>query len=443
MFSDVTDSVRCMPARWTIACALFGIALSAPNPSADYTASLRSRRQTCHLELSNSRPLTLTDGSTIHIDIQSAAFAEGSLVLAGTPAYRWARGAGKQSAPSDDANIVGAVSRGTGATTLLHSPVTGKIQTVRVANAGSLGWHFILVQTDQNRPTNGLYDSAAVWYGRFDGSRWHDVTKLFVTTNSALAANLSSSLVADETEIAFAFAFDNAAATQAAPGRGQGVVLVHGTPRAWSADTLFGQFRPSYVRLTRAAKPDAWDVAFVEPYFDQSRRLRASSVFVTNFDGHWGKPRLVADAGGHSGLGGLEVVRDPHGGAVFSWIRQDGPVLPRIQATMLKGDDAQMPDTFAVRDSAGTYALAISPNGSLAWLVKSAGPPIQTRAIVVRDGHRLDSVALSVPNDGLRTFVVAETDSTFVFVSTALRKTDREAPASTMLSSLILRCAAP
>ena len=262
----------------------------------------------------NSRPLTLTDGSTIHIDVQSAAFAEHSLVLAGAPAYRWAPGAGMHSAPSDDAGIIGVVSGPTGTASLLHSPVKGKIQTVRVASAGSLGWHFLFVQTDQDRPTNGLYDSAAVWYGRFDGSRWHDVAKLFAATNSSLAATLSSDLVADKIGIAFAFAFDNSAATQSTPGRGQGVVLVHGTPRAWSSDTLFGQFRPTYVRLTRGATREAWDVAFVEPYFDQNRRLRASSVFVANFDRHWSQPRLIAAAGGRSGLDGLEVVRDPRGG---------------------------------------------------------------------------------------------------------------------------------
>jgi hypothetical protein len=399
-----------------------------------------STQISCQLRVSDSRPAILADGRTVHVDVQSVASRGNSVLFVGAPAYVWAKGARLHDAPDSSVAIFGGIRDAEGDIQILLSPTGRRPEAVHVASAGAAGWHVIFVEA--SKPPNGsaIYDSADVWYGRFDGKNWNDVRRIVTVTAAAISSSFSSDLLSLGRRVAFAFAFDHSAQTHSNSPGNQGLVVIRGAAGGWTFDTLLTRLRPNVVRIAGAATAGSLQVAIVQPYFDERLRPQPPSLFLAQLEAHWQEPRLLV-RGSQGGIGSLSLEAD-RGRLIASWSQREPGIPPKLVALRINAESSSAADDrpIVIRDSTLAFATS-SPNTDLPlWLVHALPSPTETRAVILRGTRAIDLGAVRIPNQGLHPAIVSRTDSAFLVISTALGARESDTPAVTIVSSLRLSC---
>jgi hypothetical protein len=305
---------------------------------------------------------------------------------------------------------------------------------IRVAVA-SQGWHVLFVEPLGDTSSTVGSDSANIWYGRFDGRRWYDLSRASIAFSAKLSADLSSALVTRGSELAFAYAFDQPVSREFSGRTKQGVVMLTRRSDTWSAETLHTAIGPNYVAMTALSRGPL-RVGIVQAYFDASRRVHSSSLFEAAFDTSWGIPRLVAD-------GGLTSIRRPtitgSNDVVLTW--QVSGARPRVDwAALEETKDAALPPTTRVLSPNALDVKAVHlENLGVVWFAPDVGDSDRI-AVLVRRGDSVQAAGvIRAPNTGLSLSVTA-LDTTIALLSAKVTLSTEVAPARSYLTQLAVSC---
>lgn len=417
--------------------ALFGCKRSAVAVSIPQAPSGEAP-QGCHITVIRRVPLAFGDGRTVHVNAEAVAVDSSTLLITGSPAYIWRTGARADDWRDTTTSIIGVLTDASGRSHPLPSPRRGRAAYApRAVSAGKRGWHFVFVDTDRaaSRPA-AISDSAELWYGRFDGSAWQDISRIGVVHHAKVDAALSSDLIAEGEQLTFAFAFDKSTATNSNARGNQGVVLVRGRPGRWRFDTLHTKRGPNYVQLARSPNDGVLHVSIVQPYFDDAHVPRASSLFLSTYDSAWHQPRHIAGDGERPLLDPVIVPIDT--GLVLLWRARTVP--PRIEWAVVSGDTAEQVTATTVLEGSREFITVRLSSSMVLVLARDGASRDRIRAVIWRDGARIDLGTVMVPNYSYDPRAVAISSSDVLFISSDLAKTEREPPARTFINRLRVTC---
>lgn len=382
--------------------------------------------------------MRLADGRVVYINPQAVSVGNHRIAIFGKPNYVWARTqtSGEESPPSDRA--LGFITDPDGNATMVYPPAgKGVVMYPRLAPAASGGWHVVFVRRLSEQAATGTHlDSAQLWYARYDGSAWRDLELIANVSNAALENGVSSALVRDGDQLAFAFGFDNAVRTHSnAPGN-QGIVLVHGRLSNWRLDTLRTALAPNYVQLAPAHLGSGLLVVSTQPYFDAMIHPRASALFLADYSGGWRNVRLAA-ADSSEPLHALQV-NEGSGMTLISW--STSGVHPVVEDAMLTSANASTPvrrDT-AFSGSPAWNAFVLRPD-LVVWTTPAKEAAASSRVITV---HGLTKRAQELPiaNRVGNQAGIRLGDSDLLLVGSSLARGLGDPPAQTVLTRLRVFC---
>jgi hypothetical protein len=274
-------------------------------------------------------------------------------------------------------------------------------------------------------------DSAAVWYGRFDGARWHGLTRVAMAQHAFLNVQFSSDLGVDGERLRFAFAFDKSAATGSNARGNQGVIMLRRDGGRWSADTLHSRWNTTYVQISKAAASGSWHLAIVRPYAGESGS-GSSSLFLAAYDSAWGEPRLVVPGDSLPiSEPSLTPLRD---GLISTWRRRHVPVIEmaRVPTPMSAPDVSTV---FANTDDYGAVGL-----DSTTVLWHTAVSRDTVRALLYQEGRLVPAGTVVVNHDSDLRLAVPLSSREMILFTSRIRRAPAESPAITMVSRVTINC---
>lgn len=416
---------------WASGCA----AGASANPHS-VNKGAASRTPPCSVATLSQTGLTFPDGRVAFIHVQGLASAGRQIAIVGSPVLALnPRGLSKSDPPRTD-SLLGAIVQDGRIVALIPNPIDGRpVRDVRIAAGPSQDWHLLFVELLGDTSSTVVADSVRIWYGRFDGEQWHDVSVASKAFSAKVNADLSTALITRGAELAFAYAFDQSRLRQSNARGNQGVVLLTRRSGIWRADTLHTVIGPNYVAMI-APPQGPIRVGIVQAYFDASGRLHGSSLFEAAYGTSWAIPRLVAGAG-------VATVRRPRvvasGDIVLTW--QIAGTRPRLEWTALETSaDSELP----IRSTElSPYALDFDVVGlkdvGLVWLVPSVAEPDRITVLVRHEDRVHTGGTIQAPNTGL-SFRAVALDSTIALTSAKVTLSTEVAPAQTYLTILAVSC---
>ena len=226
--------------------------------------------------------------ATIVVDATGISVSgEAALMVGHTILWPRKRGA------SDDRRAIGVLRQPNGGLRLVASPIRDSILYPRAAADGHGAWHVIFF-TGSERQNPGSVDSAEVWYGRYDGSGWHDVRRVGALRMAQLHHQRASALVAPGNDLVFAMPFDAHRALPLNAPNAYGVVMLSRRSGKWRQDSLFTHDAPAAVSIGARRGQPAIDVGIAQEYFE-NHRFFPQSMFVARFDTGWHAPVRVSE----------------------------------------------------------------------------------------------------------------------------------------------------
>jgi hypothetical protein len=378
----------------------------------------------------------------VTVDASSMVRNGDDVLIAGTPTYLWDADARAGDGPADARGAFGVIRDHRGR----YAPVPGPpgvadAKHPRAVSAGAGGWHIVFVTGTKGAPGNLLaFDSAGIWYGRYDGRAWHQVTRVASARRAALLPGMSSDLVVTNAGLSIAYAFDHSMARNSnAPGN-QGLVLLHGTGANWSADTLYTWEAPRAVQLAPDSSGTAVAV-YAQAYFERPR-IHGPSLFTARFDTAWGSPRLALAIpplyvsepmlSGHAGAGSRVAWQAALPGTDSSSL--DWGVLGRDGGVRRMGHVAPA----ALGDRPAMVSLDATRT---VWLVRDGRSRFSLRVFVSQDTTVQDLGAFPVPLDNFAIHGVILRDGTVLVATGGLGLTPADPPASSYLTAVAVSCA--
>lgn len=174
-------------------------------------AALRSRSPgPCSLQLASRRRLGLGGGIRAYIEPAAIASSSRGLLLAGTHNFLWrflARGRGED--VSGD-TVLGVLVTNEARPLLVRPPVQGaqrSLGAIRVLAGADDSWDVIW---SENATANSTASptAAGLWYGHYQGGRWHSVQALPFPEGYRVVSTRSSALIRVGDTLAFAVPID-------------------------------------------------------------------------------------------------------------------------------------------------------------------------------------------------------------------------------------------
>lgn len=391
----------------------------------------------CRISTTAQTTVMLPNGRSITVDPQSALASPGALIAVGSHAHLWPADSERQ-AIIDEGSIIGFISDSAG-TRAVRSPIPGKriLYPRVVANAGG-HWEMIFITTaSTGLEEPEVLDAGTIWYGRYDGRNWRDVARVSDVRHAALHADLSSALIRTGRVLNFAYSFEGSVSTQTA--RSSGVVLMRRIDGYWRSETLWTSRRPTYVRLAEGNGESIF-VGIVRSYV-ANQRAHASSLFVRLFDSTWHEAHLIAE---HADTPLYKpALRHFGNGVIAAWATRplDGSA-PRLEsATLSLSHFVPMRTVLATGAGAEDYDGVVLGNRKVVWLSRNGNSRTLVRAVMQMGDSTVSLGSVSVPLDSPSPAAVADSDSSFVLITTRLGRSPGER-AATYISRLLLRCSA-
>ena len=392
----------------------------------------------CSVTDHRTDPILLPNGSAVTIDGSSIAASGGSLLIVGTPTHFWTPGSRKSGVPDTTVSGIGVVRTATGAIRVVPSPVAGLTALhPRAVSAGEGRWDVLFV-TGMRAAGGALrFDSATIWHGRFDGERWRDVSKIAHAVSAILLPGMTSTLVAGDGALAFAYAFDRSVELASNAEGNQGLVLLHRRGGSWRSDSLLTWEAPRSVQL--AFKEDASiEAAFAQGYF-RANRVWPPALFVARHDTGWHDVRMAVDASPHE-------VSTPTLGtqgtkSVVSWrivpLEGDTAIL---QYGITSGRDTLRPrGAVAVVGQLEWPPMVILDTTNVVWFTRSKSETALRVMLANSRGVR-EVAAIQVPLDNLTTVATRISDRQIVVLSGGLGHVPSDPAAASYLTTLTISC---
>lgn len=395
----------------------------------------------CTVRASAPQPITLRNGAGVTIDVSSMVRNGGRVLIAGTPTHEWAPDARAGDGPVGAAGAFGVIRDAAGRHNLVPPPPgVADAKHPRAASAGAGGWHVLFVTGSRGTGASLLaFPSAEIWYGRYDGRAWHDVTRITRVLEAALLPEMSSRLVVTRTGLAFAYAFDQSSVRRSNAHGNQGLVLLHRHGAHWRADTLNTWEAARAIQLTTDSSGTVF-AAYAQSYFAR-QRPHGPALFTARYDTAWTRPQLALDTppldlatpmlppsiGAGSPIAWSATVPGTYSTTlIWGVLARDGVIQPMRRVASIRGVDRP---AMLVVDAART-----------AWLVRDGESRTALRVLVAGRDTVQDLGVIPVPLDNFATHAVALSDATFLIATGGLGRTPSDPPASSYLTEVTVRC---
>ena len=402
----------------------------------------------CTVSVVDQQPITLTDGRAVLFDAGNIASAGNSVLILGTPMFVWPRGATKESAPVGD-SAIGILRDGRGRVTIVPSPLGARhVYYPRAARADDSTWHVVFVTGRlgaPGAPNPAMFDTASLWYGRFDGRAWTAVKRIGSATDARLSTSSSSALVVAGRALTFVYSFDRSSSLKSNAAGNQGLVAVHGDGVRWVFDTLPTWEGPNYVQIASGPGSSTLTVAIAQAYFEDHRPHRAS-LFLAQYDSAWHAPRLMVPAiptlnGRYSVIAPAIVVTDQR--IIIGWQTLRGNAIDTVQiewAGLHSLGDSVTPHRIARGLAFDTFGLvALTPQRFL-WLTRD-GDSRTSLSVFLTSGSETTALgSVSVPLSNFAPLTTALSDSTVLVVTGGIGMSASEPPATSYFTRLRLSC---
>lgn len=379
------------------------------------------------------RRAVLADGQVVHVPVASAARQGRAILLAGLPTFTWPTAATPGSNPQSRDSLIGVLVTASGEIVGVSNPLAGRaVAYPKVASAGGGAWHGMLIERLTTRegheqPT----DSARLWYGRFNGRTWSDVTPVATVHGAYIATEYTSDLVAVDDRLAFAYPLD----AQAGSGRVQGVVLLRRDRGRWLADTLGGVIDPRYARLIPASRPGAWTVLYAAPFFD-NQRLINTSLHAATWQGRWSAPAVLARASERAVVNPrLFALRSS---ILVTWFRRaertDSGTAPRIEWMLVSSDGTRpLASRRAAIVGSNEYTAVALGGDSVMWFARDGLAPDRARVVAFSTDSVTDFGTLQIRNE-TQLGAIAHRDAGVVLITSEIGRQPTEPPAASILT---------
>jgi hypothetical protein len=309
-----------------------------------------------------------------------------------------------------------------------------------VVSAGKDGWHAVFVTGLQGTPGNALaFADAEVWYGRYDGRRWHDVARIARAYEAELLPGRSSELVIARSGLAFAYAYDQSAARRSNAAGSQGLVLLHGRGSDWKADTLPTWEGPRAIQLA-ADTSGALVAIYTQAYFEAGRFF-GPDLFTARYVTHWDRPRVALKIPSRHVAAPMLAGR-VHTGTVISWqSAEPGTASAILEWGTFGSDNLIRPMGQLAPISMGDRPAMLKVDGANAlWIVRDGNSLTSLRLIAAQGdiAHDLGSIRIPAHNPAMHAAVLA--NGAILILSGALGRASSDPPASSYLTTAVVSC---
>lgn len=164
--------------RATLAAMGFLVALPSGARVQTLAPPASERAGGCRVTEAGRDTLAFADGRVAYVEAQTLVADGGAVLLAGSPAYVFARRAGGDLVHRPDDAIAGVVIGPDGTARPIPPPLAGRPATqFRATSLGDGRWGAVFIETE---PGSEFPDEVPVapWYGTFDGQRWTSLERL-------------------------------------------------------------------------------------------------------------------------------------------------------------------------------------------------------------------------------------------------------------------------
>jgi hypothetical protein len=262
----------------------------------------------------------LADGGQVILDPSSMVANGGEILVLGTPTTLWPPGANRRSPPRSQREAVGVVVDASGRARIVPPPLERETFMARATRAEPGAWDVLFFTTSVERPLmQHVFDSATIWTGRFEGTRWQNVRPVAEVRDARLLPDHSSELVRHRNELRFAYSFQHRLAEGARPYQWPGIAMLRGRDGTWRIDTLL--LRPGAARSVHLAPAGdtATMVIYAAEYF-RPGYIGSNALHAAVHTDRWGPASVVVrDSGMHLDI--LKVSAIPRGWTM-SWRRE-------------------------------------------------------------------------------------------------------------------------
>ena len=394
----------------------------------------------CSAAVISRRRMVLADGQVVHIAVGSTARQGGAVLLAGTPTFTWAAGAAPGASPQTRDSLIGVLVTEAGEFRGIPSPIPGRtVEYPKVAAAGGGSWHAVILERLTTRDGHDQEsDSAQLWYGRYDGRRWTEVSPVTRIHGSYMAGEYTSDLTASpDGNLAFAYALDAEIGTRPVVG----VVLLRRERQRWVSDTLGRLIEPRYVRLLPSKAAGSWTVLFVAPFFETGRLINAS-LLAAEWSGAWSRPAVIVRASERSIINPQSFAL--HRGVLVTWVRQAGRLdadrAPRVEWSIAPATrpPAESVPTTAIAGTNEYTAITLGAD-SVAWFARDGLAGTGVRVAVFGTDSLVDLGTLRIRNE-VQLAAVGLSDARVALVTSELGTQSTEPPAASVLTVITPVC---
>jgi hypothetical protein len=280
---------------------------------------------------------------------------------------------------------------------------------------------------------------AEIWYGRYDGRQWHEVKRIARAHAAELLPGRSSELVIARSGPAFAYAFDHSAARRSNAAGNQGLVLLHRRGSEWSADTLQTWEGPRAVQLTTDTSGIIVAV-FTQAYFEGGRS-HGPDLFTARYLRRWDRPQLVMTIPSRY-VAAPTVGGRIHTGSPIAWqSAQPGAESANLEWGVFGSDHLIRPiGRLAPTSIMDRPAMLRLGSAGALWIVRDGHSVTSLRFLAAQDTVAQDLGTIQVPVDNPVTHAATLADGTILIVSGGLGRAPSDPPASSYLTTAVVRC---
>lgn len=360
-----------------------------------------------------------------------------SLLIVGSFVHVWPKGASRATPPVHEDSIIGVYRDASGNWHPVPSPLPSRgIIWPRIAEGAEGRWRVLFFTGDNGqRGELAPQDSATVWYGEFDNGEWVATTTVARTRAGNLRPGAASGLVANRTELAFAYAFG---AHMEANGR-QGIVLLSRRSGAWRADTLRTS-QPALAVSMASSRDGSLLIAFTSTYF-HDRQLGPQSLFVIRRDSGSHQPLLIRSVAGWSIIG--SSIWAFHDTTLLAWQRVptgDAGANVAEWTWLDKADSRIAMDDAPIGGFLEQPGVVPLTSDHLLLGGRSQVNPDEMRVLFATVGRTIALASIPIAMKNVNTTAVAESDSTALFVSLSMGSSPADPPAWSTTTEATIHC---
>ena len=401
----------------------------------------------CSVAVLDQHPVTLETGSHVSVDVSGVAVNGNTVIVVGSDTHIWPSGVARDSSsPIGERTAIGVLRDASGRLSIVPSPMPDeRILTPRVASAGSVGWDVIFVTMADTARQVGRWLNANLWYGRFDGRAWHDISQLGGVRSAYLSNNSTSDLVSVRGALYFAFPYDRTVELHASPAGSSGLVMLKRRGGRWTFDTLPTWRGPDQVQLAPNADSATVSAAIAQVFFE-NHRSHHSSLFVVKYDSAWHEPQLaVTDSSTSQRYVADPKIRVAGTRTLVAWVT--GPAgaafsaRRNIEWAMVPSDvRALVARPLESKSLLDVFDLTTWDEHRTLWFLRDGDSNSQVRVLMTDTAATSDLGVVVAPLDNYGPIAWALPDHTVLLITGKRGVAEDEAPAATYFTRLTVSC---